>query len=53
VGFDGRQEHMKRKFTLACTELVEIKWLSHFEFKGSGRSKPVVLHVFRQKKQID
>ena len=50
VGFDGRREHMKRKFSLACDELVAIGWLSHYEIKGSGRSKPQVLHVSRSRK---
>lgn len=50
IGFDGRQEHMKGKFTSACNELVSVGWLQSFEITGSGRSKPFVLKVVRAKK---
>ena len=50
VGFDGRREHMRRKFSSACDELVAIGWLSEYTIKGSGRSTPLVLHVSRRKK---
>jgi hypothetical protein len=49
IGYDGRREHMRRKFSIACDELVDVGWLSHYSIKGTGRSKPLILHVSRRK----
>jgi len=50
VGFDGRREHMKGKFSAACKELVAVGWLDDFNIQGSGRSKPLILRVYRSRK---
>lgn len=49
IGFDGRKEHLRGKISTACDELVELQWLESYEIKGNGRSKPLILHITRQR----
>lgn len=47
IGYDGRREHMRRKFADACEELVTVGWLTEYRISGSGRSTPWKLHTLK------
>ena len=47
IGYDGRREHMRKKFADACEELVTVGWLCEYRISGSGRSTPLKLRTVR------
>jgi len=49
IGYDGRTEHMRTKFSKALDELVRQRWLESYRIHGTGRSlAPWKLSVVRQ-----
>ncbi len=48
IGYDGRREHMRKKFAAACDELVATGWMTRYRIRGTGRGKsPWILEIER------
>lgn len=47
IGYDGRANRLKSTVETSLQELVKLKWLDDYEFRGSGRSTPYIISTKR------
>jgi len=47
IGIRATPKVIKSKMTSGCEKLKEVGWLEGFEFEGTGRKSPIVLHAWR------
>ena len=47
IGYDGPPKNVRQRVGKALEQLVDLGWLNSYRISGNGRSKPLVLHVYR------
>lgn len=47
IGYDGPKKNIKQRFGKSLLHLKGLGWIEEYEFRGNGRSVPLVLYIQR------